>query len=172
MKFRRQEWCNCMLTLFHHPICPHSRFVRLALAEYGLSVQQIGERVWERRQEFLVLNPAGTTPVLVVEGHAPIPGASVIAEYLDESYGSELGDRRLLPLNLSLRVEVRRLMQWFNDKFFAEVSGLLTAERYKQYMPLDGGGGSPDYAAIRAARESMPDHLAYITCCWRVTRIA
>ena len=26
-----------MLTLFHHPFCPHSRFVRLALGEYGLS---------------------------------------------------------------------------------------------------------------------------------------
>ena len=25
-----------MLTLFHHPFCPHSRFIRLALAEHGL----------------------------------------------------------------------------------------------------------------------------------------
>ena len=25
-----------MLTLFHHPFCPHSRFVRLVLAEHGL----------------------------------------------------------------------------------------------------------------------------------------
>ncbi|HMH61306.1 MAG TPA: glutathione S-transferase family protein, partial [Bradyrhizobium sp.] len=24
-----------MFTLFHHPFCPHSRFVRLALGEYG-----------------------------------------------------------------------------------------------------------------------------------------
>jgi glutathione S-transferase len=151
-----------MLTLFHHPLCPHSRFVRLALREYGLAVRLVGELVWERREEFLILNPAGTTPVLVVEGQSPIPGAAIIAEYLDEAYGSEFGDRRLLPHDTYLRVEVRRLMSWFNDKFFAEVSDPLTAERYKQYMPLDAGGGSPDTAVIRAARQNIPYHLAYI----------
>jgi len=50
-----------MLTLFHHPFCPHSRFIRLALAEHGLEYRTIEERVWERRQEFLMLNPAATT---------------------------------------------------------------------------------------------------------------
>ena len=54
-----------MLTLLHHPFCPHSRFVRLALAEHGLEHHAIEERVWERREEFLMLNPAATTPVLV-----------------------------------------------------------------------------------------------------------
>ena len=49
-----------MLTLFHHPLCPFSRFARLALAEYGLTVQLIEERAWDRRTEFLTLNPAGT----------------------------------------------------------------------------------------------------------------
>ena len=57
-----------MLTLFHHPICPHSRFVRLALEEYGVSPRLVEERVWERREEFLEFNPAATTPVLVEEG--------------------------------------------------------------------------------------------------------
>ncbi len=79
-----------MLTLFHHPICPLSRFVRLSLEEYGLPPQLIEERVWERREEFLALNPAGTTPVLVEEGAPPVPGAGVIAEYLDETRGLTL----------------------------------------------------------------------------------
>jgi Glutathione S-transferase len=74
-----------MLTLFHHPFCPHSRFVRLVLEELGLPVRLVEERVWERREEFLMLNPAGTTPVLVEEGAPPVPGAGVIAEYLDET---------------------------------------------------------------------------------------
>ena len=30
-----------MLTLFHHSFCPHSRFVRLALGEYGLEVNLV-----------------------------------------------------------------------------------------------------------------------------------
>ena len=124
-----------MLTLFHHPFCPHSRFIRLALAEYGLDTPLIEERVWDRRNDFLVLNPAGTTPVLVEEGYPPVPGAAIIAEYLDETRGETLDERRLMPLELGRRIEVRRLASWFNDKFFAEVSGPLVNERfYKRHM--------------------------------------
>ncbi len=152
-----------MLTLFHHPICPHSRFVRLALEEYGLPPRLIEERVWERRQEFLTLNPAGTTPVLVEESAPPVPGAGVIAEYLDETRGLTLGEFRLMPHELGARVEVRRLMGWFNDKFFAEVSGALAMERvYKRHIPAGSGGGSPDTETLRAAKSNIRYHLAYI----------
>jgi len=99
-----------MLTLFHHPICPHSRFVRLVLDEYGVTPKLIEERVWERRPEFLMLNPAGTTPVLVEEGAAAVPGAGIIAEYLDETRGAAAAERRLLPDERGARIEVRRLM--------------------------------------------------------------
>src|SRR4029077_12472862 len=92
-----------------------------------------------------------------------IPGASIIAEYLDETRGADLGELRLLPREPGTRVEVRRLMSWFNHKFFAEVSGPLTSERlYKRRMPTDGGGGSPDTEVIRAARHNIRYHLAYI----------
>ena len=67
-----------MLTLLHHPFCPHSRFIRLALAEHGLETHLIEERVWDRREAFLVLNAAGTTPVLVEEGRPAVPGAGII----------------------------------------------------------------------------------------------
>jgi glutathione S-transferase len=152
-----------MLTLFHHPFCPHSRFVRLALGEYGLEPRLIEERTWERRHDFLAINPAGTTPVLVDEGHPPVPGAAVVAEYLDEILGSEHGVERLLPRDTGPRVEVRRLMSWFNDKFYAEVSGPLSIERFfKRHLPSGAGGGPPDTEAIRAAKHNIRYHLAYI----------
>jgi glutathione S-transferase len=151
-----------MSTLFHHPFCPHSRFVRLALSEYGVAARLIEERTWERRRDFLAVNPAGTTPVLVEENLPPIPGAAIIAEYLDELCGDTF-ERRLLPRQPGLRIEVRRLMSWFNDKFFAEVSGPLTSERlYKRHMPLNGGGGPPDTEVLRAARNNIRYHMAYI----------
>jgi glutathione S-transferase len=151
-----------MSTLFHHPFCPHSRFVRLGLAEYGVAARLIEERTWERRRDFLAINPAGTTPVLVEESLPPIPGAAVIAEYLDELCGDTF-ERRLLPRQAGARIEVRRLMSWFNDKFFAEVSGPLTTERlYKRHMPLTGGGGPPDTDVLRAARNNIRYHMAYI----------
>jgi glutathione S-transferase len=152
-----------MLTLFHHPFCPHSRFVRLALAEHGLDPRLVEERPWDRREEFLALNPAGTTPVLLEEGYPPVSGAAIIAEFLDETRGAEFFEHRLMPTEVGRRVEVRRLASWFNDKFFAEVSGPLVTERfYKRHMRIEQGGGPPDTNAIRAARANVRYHLAYI----------
>ena len=81
-----------MLTLFHHPLCPHSRYVRLILGEYGIEARLVEERFWERREEFLLLNPAGEIPVLVAEGQPAIPGAAIIAEYIEETHAA--GARR------------------------------------------------------------------------------
>ena len=152
-----------MLTLFHHPFCPHSRFVRLVFEELGLEPRLVEERTWERRQEFLALNPAGTTPVLVEEGAPPVPGAAVIVEYLVDTHGGRLAELGLMPAEASGRIEVRRLTGWFNDKFFEEVSGAMVMERiYKRFFPADRGGGPPDTDTLRAARANTRYHLAYI----------
>jgi glutathione S-transferase len=151
-----------MAILHHYPFCPQSRFVRLVLAEIGMESQTIEERPWERRPEFLATNPAGTTPVLH-DGQLAVPGAAVIAEYLDETRGLGLNGRRLLPEGPAERVEVRRLLDWFLVKFHDEVSGYLVTEKiYKRFMPTNGGGGAPDMAAIRAARTNVRYHLKYI----------
>lgn len=152
-----------MTRLFHHPFCPQSRFVRLVCAEIDLEIELVEERVWERRTEFLAINPAAATPVLVDDASLAIPGAAVIAEYLDETRGISLGDRRLLPESVAARVEVRRLMEWFNLTFAAEVSEPLVREKiYKRQMAQAHGGGSPDAGAIRAARNNVRYHLRYV----------
>lgn len=123
----------------------------------------VEERAFERRTEFLQMNPAGTTPVFTEEQVGAVPGASIIAEYLDETRGLALGDRRMLPSDPGGRIEVRRLVDWFNVKLFDEVSGHLVTEKvFKRYMTPAQGGGAPDMAAIRAARSNIRYHLAYI----------
>ena len=152
-----------MYTLYHHAFCPHSRFIRLVLGEYGLDLTLMDERPWDRREDFLKLNPAGTTPVLVADDAPSVPGASIIAEYIDEVHGAEAKDRRLLPVSMAERIEVRRLMAWFNEKFFEEASGPLVTERiYKRFMSEDIGGGAPSMDVIRAANANVRYHLAYI----------
>ena len=152
-----------MYTLYHHDFCPHSRFIRLVLGEYGLDLTLMDERPWDRREEFLKLNPAGTTPVLVSDDMPAIPGAGIIAEYIDEVHGLAAKDRRLLPTSMAERIEVRRLMAWFNEKFFEEASGPLVTERiYKRFMSGDIGGGAPSMDVIRAANANVRYHLAYI----------
>lgn len=152
-----------MLTLFHHPFSTASRFARLVAAEYGLSLDLVVEKPWERRREFLMLNPAGTLPVLVENDGPPICGASVIMEYLDETRGYAMGERRLMPNHAEVRAEVRRLVDWFLGKFDAEVVGYLVHEKiFKLEIPRDKGGGEPDSAVLRAARANIRHHLKYI----------
>lgn len=152
-----------MLTLYHHPFCPFSRSVRIAFGEYGLSAEFIEERVWERRREFLIVNPSGALPVLMDGDEAPVCGIRPVLEYLDETRGESLGDKRLMPDSPSGRAEVRRLLDWFDLRFHEEVSGYLLKERvYKRFMRSEQGGGTPDASAIRAARTNVKYHLHYI----------
>jgi glutathione S-transferase len=109
------------------------------------------------------MNPAGTVPVLVDGAGTVVQGAGVIAEYLDESRGGSLGDRRLMPQDMAGRVEVRRLLDWFLGKFHEEVTGYLVTEKiYKRFMTSEQGGGPPDMQGIRAARTNVRYHLRYI----------
>ena len=152
-----------MITLYHHSFCPHSRFVRLAFAEHGLESKLVEERVWERRREFLLMSAEGATPVMVEEPASAISGGDVIAEFLEETRRSGPADRRLMPEDPLGRAEVRRLMRWFNVKFFAEVSQWLVKEKiYKRYLSGCQGGGAPDMEAVRAARSNIRYHLRYI----------
>lgn len=152
-----------MPTLYHSPLDPHSRFIRLAMAELSMECEFVEERVSDRRREFLLLNPAGTLPVLVEHDGQVVPGAPVIAEYLDETRGLVLDERRLLPEQPSARVEVRRLMNWFHQKFWIEVAEPLLYEKlHKLALSQGEGGGAPDAAVLRAARANLRYHLAYV----------
>ena len=107
--------------------------------------------------------PEGATPVMLDEETASLSGAEVIAEYLDETRGLALGDRRLMPQDPSARAETRRLVHWFNVKLFNEASQWLVREKvYKRFMNVAEGGGGPDMEAVRAARSNLRYHLRYI----------
>jgi len=149
-----------MPTLIHHPLCPHSRFIRLVLAEYGIETQLLEERAGDRRAEFLELNPAGRTPIFVDDGGQIVPGAGPIAEYLDETRGAKAGPARLLPRDMETRVETRRLVDWFNLKFFDEVTNWLITEKvHKRYLAQ---GSAPDMDCVRVARANIRSHMRYI----------
>ncbi|MEZ5810542.1 MAG: glutathione S-transferase family protein [Rhizobiaceae bacterium] len=151
-----------MLALYHHPLLASCRFVRLILGEYGEEPELVEEKPWERRREFLALNPAGSMPVLVAEGGTPICGFSVIAEYLDETRGAMMRDRRLLADDPMERAEIRRLVDWYLVKTENDVTRYLVRERaFKQVMPGSLGGGAPDSAVLRAARANVRQHLKY-----------
>jgi glutathione S-transferase len=144
-----------MRVLYHLPLSPFSRKVRLALAEKRIPFELRIERVWERREEFLGLNPACTVPVLQEDNGLAIADSMAICEYLDEAYP----DQPLLGRTLGERAEVRRLVAWFDGKFYAEVTRNLFYERQMKRML---GRGNPDAAALRAGYANLKPHLDYL----------
>ena len=153
-----------MPTLYHHPMSSASRFVRLILAEYGYQADLIEEQTWEKRRDFLALNPAGTLPVYVDDSMRALCGAMVISEYLDETHGVLKRDRRLLAEDPFQRAEIRRLVEWFMLKMETDVTRPLARERvYKLQMTAEQGGGAPDSKMLRTARSNIRQHLKYVT---------
>ena len=144
-----------MRTLYHYPLSPSSRRVRVALAEKGLEFEPVIEQPWRRREEFLALNPAGDVPVLVEDdGFALVGGA--ICEYLDEEYPR----MPLMPARPRARAEARRLIEWFEVKFNREVTENLVGEKViKRVSNL----GQPSGLAIRAGLSNIHYHLDYIS---------
>ena len=75
-----------MWLLYQFPLCPFSRKVRLLLGEKGIGYDLVRESPWEMRDEFLDLNPAGTTPVVVdQEKGVTLIDSQAICEYFEET---------------------------------------------------------------------------------------
>lgn len=153
-----------MPVLYHHPASAASRFIRLCFAEMDFEADLIEERTWEKRPEFLRLNPAGNLPVCVAANGQALCGPHVIAEYLDESFGVFKRDRRLLAEDPYKRAETRRLIEWFLIKLEHDVTTPLTRERViKPQMRPAEGGGAPDSKVLRTARANIRQHLKYLS---------
>lgn len=151
------------MILVHHPMSSASRFVRLVLAEHEVEAELAEEKPWERRAEFLKVNPAATLPVFFADAGQAIIGHYPIIEYLDETRGVMIRDRRLMPEYPLDRAETRRLIDWFLIKLEADVTTALVRERvFKVEMPNELGGGAPDSTAMRVARTNIRQHVAYI----------
>jgi glutathione S-transferase len=144
-----------MRTLYHLWLSAPSRIVRMALAEKRLDFALKVEKVWERRDEFLALNPAGDVPVLVEPDGTTLTHASVITEYLDEVYP----ETPLIGTDPIGRAESRRLLNWFDGKFAVEVTENLAGEKVMKRL---FSRGQPSSEAIRAGNANIHYHLDYV----------
>jgi len=144
-----------MRILYHLPLSPFARKIRLVLSEKRLPFELRVEKVWERRPEYLELNPAGTVPTLIEDHGLVVPDSGVIGEYLEEAYP----DTPLFGATLAERIEVRRLVAWFDGKFAAEVTRNLVGEKHMKRLL---GRGNPDAGALRTGYAAIKHHLEYV----------
>jgi glutathione S-transferase len=144
-----------MNRLYHFPLSPFSRKVRLSLAEKKIEVELVEERYWEQDPEFMRRNPAGKVPVLKF-GNRMMADSQAICEYLEETHPTP----PLMPQGAEARYEVRRLIGWFDDKFYREVTQRLIGERvFRKLM----GTGYPDSTNVKAGARAIKSHLDYMS---------
>lgn len=143
-----------MARLFHAPLSPFSRKVRLSLAEKKIECELVEERYWEKDPDFLRRNPAGKVPVLRI-GEKTFSESAAICEYLEEAYP----EPALMPRKAESRFEVRRLVSWFDDKFHHEVTSNLLYERVNRKLH---GTGYPISSNVKAGAKAIKFHLDYM----------
>ncbi len=143
-----------MAKLYHVPLSPFCRKVRLSLAEKKIECELIEERYWEEQPDFLRRNPAGKVPVLRLDGRL-MAESGPICEYLEEKYP----EPELLPKGAEARHEVRRLVMWFDDKFHQEVTSKLLYERVNKKVM---GAGFPDSRNVKSGARAIKYHLDYM----------
>ena len=143
-----------MARLFHVPLSPFCRKVRLSLAEKKIEVELVEERYWEQDPEFMRRNPAGKVPVLRLDG-IMMSESAAICEYIEETRP----EPALLPTDPAERFEVRRLVSWFDDKFHAEVTSKLLYERVNKKVMKQG---YPDSTNVKSGAKAIKYHLDYL----------
>lgn len=143
-----------MNRLYHVPLSPFCRKVRLSLAEKKIEVDLVEERYWEQDPDFLRRNPAGKVPVLKMDGRT-LTESAAICEYIEERHPSP----SLMPSSPGSRHEVRRLVGWFDDKFHHEVTSKLLYERVNKKIT---GLGYPDSTNVKAGAKAIKYHLDYM----------
>jgi len=144
-----------MWQLYQFPLCPFSRKVRLMLGEKGVPHELVRESPWLRRDEFLDMNPAGQTPVLVDDKGTILIDSNAICEYFEET----VEKAPMIPGTAVNRAEVRRLVALFDDRLHDEVVGPLLEERMRKRIV---NRDPPDTRVLREAMKVANSHLDYL----------
>jgi glutathione S-transferase len=145
-----------MWLLYQFPLCAFSRKVRFLMAEKGITYELVRESPWAPSDEFLDLNPAGTTPVLVDQANgATLIDSQAICEYFEET----VEQFPLIAGSPLARAEVRRLVAWLDQIVYRDVVAPLLHERMMKRIVHRA---TPDAGALREAMRKANTHMDYL----------
>lgn len=133
------------MKLYHNPLSPNVRRVRLTAAVLGITLEEKlldfskGEH---KSPEFLALNPNGAVPTLV-DGEFALSESRAIMQYL----ASKKPESGLLPKDEMARADVTRWQFWDASHFSPQCATLAFERILKKMMGL----GEPNEAKITEA---------------------
>lgn len=145
-----------MWQLHQFTLCPFSRKVRLLLNEKDVGYEPVKEMPWARRDEFVDMNPAGQTPVMVEPAKSLLLiDSSAICEYFEET----IDKVAMINGPAANRAEIRRLVAWFDQHFYRDVTAPLLRERMEKRLVHRT---APDARVLREAMKAAIGHLDYL----------
>ena len=133
------------MKLYHNPLSPNVRRVRLTAAVLGIELEEKrldfakGEH---KNPEYLALNPNGAVPTLV-DGDYVLTESRAIMQYL----ASKKPESGLLPRDEATRADVTRWQFWDASHFSPQLAALAFERLLKGMM----GMGDPDQRKIDEA---------------------
>jgi glutathione S-transferase len=137
------------MKLYHNPLSPNVRRVRLTAAVLGLELEEKkldfakGEH---KNPEYLALNPNGAVPTLV-DGDFVLTESRAIMQYL----ASKKPESGLLPRDEAARADVTRWQFWDASHFSPHLAAVAFEKLLKGMMGL----GDPDPAKIQESLGSF-----------------
>lgn len=143
-----------MVLLIHHPVSPGGRKIRLQMSEKKMLFILREEEPWKLSDDVFKLNPAGELPIFLNDGNI-ISGNYAISEYLEETSQ----DVPMIFGDSKQRAEIRRLTDWFDNKFYREVYRNIVYEKvHKRFA----SGSAPDSRILKTGLNNLIYHLEYI----------
>lgn len=146
-----------MRRLWHWPIDPLARTVRLVLGEKNWDFEPIVIKPWVSDLELAALAPGASAPALLdtdAEVKTSAVGTLAICEYIEEAEPNP----RLLPFIAGEKAEARRLWQWAEESF-AGINNTLLAERVSQWVRREQ---APNSAALRQGAHALKNRMTFL----------
>ena len=130
-----------MVLLIHHTTSPFARKIRLQMSEKKMLFVLKEEEPWNLSPELYKLNPAGELPIFLNDGNT-IVGHYAISEFLEETQ-TEI---HLIYGSAKQKAEIRRMIDWFDNKFYREVYQNIVFEKVNKRF---ANGQAPDSKTLR-----------------------
>jgi glutathione S-transferase len=154
-----------MRKLHYYSLCAFSRTALFALSEKKLDFSLKITRFWDKNSGLCELNSFGRLPVLIDLNGTVIAGIYAVLEYLEEKYE----ENHILSQDTVERAEARRIFQWMNEDFSAEVTSILVFEKgIKRFFVSQEKSSAPSSAVLKQVKEACNYYIKQIE--WFIER--